>query len=89
MNSEFVPFPPEIPCFHQFEIPRVAHFPRLLSKMGGTSLAHAYAWASFHFELWEGQSVREVFAGVGGLAPGGGYEGAAPPCVRKFCIWWV
>ena len=26
--------------------------------------AHAYAWASFHYEFWEGQSVSEVFAGV-------------------------
>ena len=27
------------------------------------------AWASFHFEMWEGQSVSEVFAGVQGAGP--------------------
>ena len=29
----------------------------------------AYAWVSFHFELWEEQSVSEVFAGVQGAGP--------------------
>ena len=24
-----------------------------------------------------------------GLAPGGGWKGAASPCLRKFCIWWA
>ena len=31
--------------------------------------AHAYVWASFNFEMWEGQSVSEVFAGVQGAVP--------------------
>ena len=82
-NSQFVPFPPEIPCFQQLnsgKSPRVAHFPQLSSKMGEGPqssrfpllfelFAHAYAWASFHFELWEGQSVSKVFAWVQGAGP--------------------
>ena len=28
-----------------------------------------HAWTIFHFELWEGQSVSEVFAGVQGAGP--------------------
>ena len=70
-------------------------------KMGGGAAAPpptphplphgtAYAWASFNFELWEGHSVSEVFAGVHGAGPPGrGCKETAPPCLRKFCIWWA
>ena len=30
--------------------------------------------------------ARSVHGGPGGWPPGGGWKGAAPPCVRKFCI---
>ena len=35
----------------------------------------------------EKTSVSEVFAGVQRVAPGGSCKGAAPSCLRKFCIW--
>ena len=58
-----------------FKFPRVAHFPLLSSKMGLgrgppalsylRTLSYSHAWASFNFELWEGQSVSEVLSGLG------------------------
>ena len=69
MNSKFVPFPPEVPCIHQFEIPPSGSFPPTVIKNGSRAKGAVpqcalVMWTSFHFELWEGQSVSEVFAGV-------------------------
>ena len=58
-------------------LPPISNSPKWLFsptviKNGGrlaAPLAHTYAWASFHLELWEGQSVSEVVAGVQGAGP--------------------
>ena len=46
-------------------------------------IAQAYAWAPFHFELWEGQSVSEVFEGVQGAGPLEGLQGGSAPLPKK------
>ena len=48
-------------------------------------LAHAYshAWASFNFELWEGQSVSKVFAGVQEAGPLAGVVRGQRPLRKK------
>ena len=104
MTSQFIPFP--LRDFHLeiMMLPLILNsprgsFPPTVIKNGGPGprppFMHTSAWASFHFELWEGQSVSEVFARVQGVAsPDGGCRGeaprgAAPPCLRKFCIRWA
>ena len=46
------------------------------------SYSHA-SWASFNFELWEGQSVSEVFAGVQEAGPLAGVVRGQRPLPKK------
>ena len=47
------------------------------------TLSYSHAWASFNFELWEGQSVSEVFAGVQEAGPLAGVVRGQRPLPKK------
>ena len=59
------------------------------SKKGG-AFAHAICMGVIPFWIVERTICDQgVHRGPGGWPPGGGWKGEAPPCLRKFCIWWV
>ena len=46
--------------------------------------------------IWKGKctwwyllEIKKMTQDPEGWSPGGGYKGAAPPCRRKFSIWWA
>ena len=43
-------------------------------------------WLNCDAKLGDRALARGVHGGAGGWPPGGGCKGAAPPCLRKFCI---
>ena len=47
------------------------------------ALSYSHAWASFNFELWEGQSVSKVFAGVKEAGPLAGVVRGQHPLPNK------
>ena len=94
LNFQFyTPFPPEIPCFYQFKIPRVAHFPQLSSKMGlgcgPPALPHLRTLIHMHGRHSvlncgkDSPTVSEVFAWVQEAGPLAGVVWGQRPLPKK------
>ena len=88
MNSKLYHFHQRFLASANFKFPRVTHFPRLSSKMGGAALPLCSCLCMGTIPFWiVGRTVceRGVLQGSRGLAP---WQGS-PPCLRKLCIWWA